>query len=39
VPLYVVFPAGGGEPHVLPQILKPGALRDALLSTAPGKSA
>lgn len=39
VPLYVVFPADGGAPHVLPQILKPGALRDALLSTATGKRA
>lgn len=37
VPLYVVFPAGGGAPLVLPQILKPGALRDAL-ETASGRA-
>ncbi len=37
VPLYVVFPAGGGAPQVLPQILKPGALRDAL-ETASGRA-
>jgi thiol:disulfide interchange protein len=26
VPLYVFFPAGGGEPEVLPQILTEGEL-------------
>lgn len=30
VPLYVLFPAGGGAPTVLPQILDPGALTRAL---------
>ena len=36
VPLYVLYPPGGGEPRVLPQILAPGALRDALSSPASG---
>lgn len=30
VPLYVLFPKGGGEPVVLPQVLDPGALKRAL---------
>jgi len=30
VPLYVLYPAAGGAPRVLPQILDPGALRRAL---------
>ncbi|MGE3934066.1 MAG: protein-disulfide reductase DsbD family protein [Rhodospirillaceae bacterium] len=30
VPLYVLYPAGGGAPRLLPQILDPGALRRAL---------
>ncbi|WP_412062842.1 protein-disulfide reductase DsbD family protein [Rubrivirga sp. IMCC45206] len=30
VPLYVLFPANGGEPVVLPEILTPGLLVDAL---------
>lgn len=33
VPLYVFYPAGGGAPVVLPQILDPGALRRAIDST------
>jgi thiol:disulfide interchange protein DsbD len=36
VPLYVIFPAAGGDPLVLPQILKPGAVGDALSSLASG---
>ena len=36
VPLYVVFPADGGEPRVLPQILKPGTVGDVLASLASG---
>ncbi len=36
VPLYVLYPPGGGEPSVLPQILAPGAVRDALSSLASG---
>jgi len=38
VPLYVVFPAGGGEPRVLPQILKPDAVGDVLASLASGRA-
>ncbi|MBO6946728.1 MAG: thioredoxin family protein [Rhodospirillales bacterium] len=38
VPLYVIFPADGGAPRVLPQILKPGALRDALTTNASGSA-
>ncbi len=38
VPLYVIFPKDGGQPQVLPQILKPGALRDALTITASGSA-
>ncbi|MFL1462255.1 protein-disulfide reductase DsbD family protein [Roseococcus sp. DSY-14] len=30
VPLYLLYPAGGGEPAVLPQLLTEGALRAAL---------
>jgi thiol:disulfide interchange protein DsbD len=33
VPIYVVYPAGGGEPEVLPQLLTP-ALVDAALTRA-----
>jgi thiol:disulfide interchange protein DsbD len=35
VPLYLLYPAGGGEPELLPQILTEGILRDALLASAP----
>jgi len=38
VPLYVVFPAGGGDPRVLPQILKPDAVGDILASLASGRA-
>lgn len=34
VPLYVVYPAGGGEPEVLPQILTPRLVEEALLRAA-----
>lgn len=37
VPLYVLYPAGGGAPQVLPQILDPGALRRALETAAIAK--
>jgi len=30
VPLYLVYPASGGEPEVLPQLLTPGLVRKAL---------
>ena len=30
VPLYVVFPRGGGEGRVLPTVLTPGIVNDAL---------
>jgi len=30
VPLYVVYPRNGGEPRVLPQILTPGLVVQAL---------
>jgi thiol:disulfide interchange protein len=33
VPLYVLYPAGGGDPVVLPQILTPGVMQDALAAT------
>lgn len=38
VPLYVLFPGGGGEPRVLPQVLTPGALGDVLSSIASGNA-
>ena len=34
VPLYLVYPAGGGAPRVLPQLLTPGAVAAALESAA-----
>jgi thiol:disulfide interchange protein DsbD len=34
VPLYLVYPAGGGEPEVLPQILTPGIVKTALEKAA-----
>ncbi|MDA0996587.1 MAG: thioredoxin family protein, partial [Proteobacteria bacterium] len=34
VPLYVLYPTGGGEPKILPQLLDPGALGRALTSSA-----
>ncbi|HEY5809231.1 MAG TPA: thioredoxin family protein, partial [Povalibacter sp.] len=37
VPLYVVYPRGGGEPEVLPQLLTP-AIVDAALRRAAGPS-
>ncbi|HVJ62828.1 MAG TPA: hypothetical protein VM555_08960, partial [Tahibacter sp.] len=36
VPLYVVYPRGGGAPEVLPQILTPGLVVDALARAAAG---
>ncbi len=41
VPLYLLYPAGAGEPEVLPQILTEGIVRDALERVggrAPGRS-
>ena len=38
VPLYVLYPKGGGEPEVLPQILTPGLVADALMRAAAGPS-
>ena len=37
VPLYLLYPAGGGAPVVLPQLLTPGAVARAL-ETAGGRS-
>ncbi len=34
VPLYVVYPAGGGAPVLLPQVLTPGAVSQALREAA-----
>jgi thiol:disulfide interchange protein/DsbC/DsbD-like thiol-disulfide interchange protein len=34
VPLYVLYPRGNGPPEVLPQILTPGLMRDALARAA-----
>jgi thiol:disulfide interchange protein/DsbC/DsbD-like thiol-disulfide interchange protein len=34
VPLYVLYPANGGAPEVLPQVLTPGLVRDALSRAA-----
>lgn len=34
VPLYVVYPRGGGAPEVLPQLLTPGLVDDALARAA-----
>lgn len=39
VPLYVVYPRGGGAPEVLPQLLTPGLVDDALARAAAGPSA
>jgi thiol:disulfide interchange protein DsbD len=36
VPLYVLYPAGNGDPEVLPQVLTPGLVRDALARAAAG---
>lgn len=36
VPLYVLYPRGGGAPEVLPQILTPGLVADALARAAAG---
>ncbi len=36
VPLYVLYPSGNGPPEVLPQILTPGLVRDALARAAAG---
>lgn len=36
VPMYLVYPVDGGEPQVLPQILTPGILRQAVESAAKG---
>lgn len=35
VPIYVVYPAGGGEPEVLPQLLTPALVDAALTRAAP----
>lgn len=34
VPLYVLYPRGGGQPEILPQVLTPGLVRDALARAA-----
>ena len=34
VPLYLVFPADGGEPEVLPELLTPELVRDAILKAS-----
>ena len=39
VPLYVLYPRGGGAPEVLPQILTPRLVADALSRAAAGTSA
>jgi len=36
VPLYLVYPAGGGEPELLPQLLTPGTV-EAALARASGR--
>jgi thiol:disulfide interchange protein len=36
VPLYVLYPRGGGEPRVLPQVLTPGLVLDALAAADAG---
>jgi thiol:disulfide interchange protein DsbD len=36
VPLYVVYPAGGGAPEVLPQVLTPRTITTALEAAAAG---
>ena len=36
VPLYLVFPKGGGDPEVLPNILTPGIVEDAVERAAGG---
>lgn len=38
LPLYVVYPADGGEPQVLPQVLTPGIVVDALNKAAGKKT-
>jgi len=37
VPLYLLYPAGGGEPQVLPQILTPGIVATALVDVGRGR--
>ena len=37
VPLYVVYPRGGGEGRILPVLLTPGIVRDALAQAARGR--
>lgn len=39
VPLYVLYPRGGGAPEVLPQLLTPHLVADALARAAAGSSA
>ena len=34
VPLYLVYPAGGGEPRILPQLLTDGLVIDSLQEAA-----
>jgi thiol:disulfide interchange protein DsbD len=38
VPLYVVYPAGRGEPEVLPQLLTPAIVEAALTRAASARS-
>ncbi|WP_420457169.1 protein-disulfide reductase DsbD family protein [Rubrivirga sp.] len=39
VPLYVFYPGGGAEPVLLPEVLTPGIVMDALAATAPETAA
>jgi thiol:disulfide interchange protein DsbD len=39
VPLYVLYPRGGGEPRVLPQVLTPGLVLEALAAADAGAGA
>jgi thiol:disulfide interchange protein DsbD len=36
VPLYLVYPAGGGDPEVLPQLLTPDMVARAVKAAADG---
>ena len=36
VPLYLVYPAGGGDPEILPQLLTPGMVAQAVRAAAEG---
>jgi thiol:disulfide interchange protein len=37
VPLYLVYPAGGGTPQILPELLTKQIVLDALLAATPSK--